>query len=117
MKKLTLVESAKRLKASSPVTESLAVIASALVEIHAELSRLTFDGSRRLNDAEAHALPMALNVPEFAKGVNRSRDWVYDQIRLFKRTAGRSGVRVLPTGKPYQIPASELLRVKKGGAL
>lgn len=53
-----------------------------------------------------------LNVEQFAQEIDRSPDWVYDQIRLFKRTAGKSGVRVLPLGKPYQIPRSEVLRVK-----
>ena len=52
-----------------------------------------------------------LSVADFAKEVGRSPDWVYDQMRLRR-------VRRCPTGKPYQIPRSEVLRLRdaKGGA-
>lgn len=53
-----------------------------------------------------------LTVEQFAHEVGRSTDWVYDQIRLHKNTAGKRGVRVLPLGKPFKIPRSEVLRVK-----
>ena len=58
-----------------------------------------------------------LTVPEFAVEVRKGADWVYDQIRLHRLSAGRKGVRPLPLGKPYQIARSEVLRLKSGGAL
>lgn len=56
-----------------------------------------------------------LTVEQFAAKVGRGKDWVYDQIRLHRHTVGRSGVRVLPLGKPYRIPNSEALRLLEGG--
>jgi hypothetical protein len=54
-------------------------------------------------------------VKEFSQLIGRSYDWTLDKIRLHRLTNGRSGIRVLPLGTPYQVPASELLRIKGGG--
>jgi hypothetical protein len=47
-----------------------------------------------------------LTVSGFAAAVGRGPDWVYDQI------AARL-VKVLPGGKPYRIPASEVERFNR----
>lgn len=56
-------------------------------------------------------LKESYTVREFSKLVGRSYDWTLDQIKLHRLTNGRRGVRALPIGIPYQIPASELQRL------
>ena len=47
-----------------------------------------------------------LTVAEVARELGRSRDWVLDQLRLRR-------IKRCPVGKPYRIPRSEIVRLKR----
>ena len=75
-----------------------------LAEIRAELAAVNkkLDAFFAATKAEAVAVK-PLTVSQFAAKVDRCTKWVYERIESRQ-------IKVLPGGRPYKIPVSELRR-------
>lgn len=82
-------------------TLQLAAVALDVAEIKTRLARI----DAALGATPPHMKSATLTVEETARELRRSTKWVYEQLYL-----GR--IRRLRTGKPYQIPRSEIIRIQ-----
>lgn len=76
-----------------------------VVELQREVREMR---NERLNGSSVTPLLTDFSVAAFATKIGRSADWVYAQIRVRR-------IKVLPGGKPYRIPPSELQRFFTSG--
>ncbi len=56
-------------------------------------------------------LPLFLKVPQVQDLTGLGRSVIYDQMRLYRETAGREGIPNVPFGRTLRIPTAGLLRL------